>query len=218
MAFLLACLPTHARAAGPYAVDDAAIGSPGECHVESWISVAGNGDLIAVVQPACVVRVGIPVEFTATLQAVRFDGAWLGLKGLQIKFILLPFGASNLAIAMSLGTLVDVRSGDSLTAVNVPFTIKVSDDFRLNVNTGWSFNSVSDTNHFTWGAGVEWDFAKSWTLVAEVFGQTTDLTEPRMQAGLRYTPTNAVDLDIVYGHNLTGEQARWLTAGVTFRF
>ena len=86
------------------------------------------------------------------------------------------------------------------------------------MNGGWSFNSAIDTSHLTWGASVEWDFVKSWTLIAEVFGQTGNLTEPRMQFGLRYAPTKAVDVDIVYGHNITGEQANWLTAGVTVRF
>jgi hypothetical protein len=28
----------------------------------------------------------------------------------------------------------------------------------------------------------------------------------------------AIDLDIVYGHNITGENASWITAGLTVRF
>ena len=39
-----------------------------------------------------------------------------------------------------------------------------------------------------------------------------------MQAGLRYSPTKDIDVDIVYGHNITGEQANWITAGLTVRF
>jgi hypothetical protein len=138
--------------------------------------------------------------------------------GLQGKFILLPFDARGLAIAMAIGTLADADRGESLTFVNVPFTIKIGDDFRLNVNTGWSFNSISDTNHFTWGVGLEWDLQKSWTLVAEIFGQTTIRTEPRMQLGVRHSPTKDIDIDIVYGHNIAGENANWITAALTVRF
>ena len=51
-----------------------------------------------------------------------------------------------------------------------------------------------------------------------MFGETGTLSEPRMQAGLRYTPMKSVDVDIIYGHNVTGENANWITAGLTVRF
>ena len=72
---LSASLAAGAHAAGgAYAVDDAAIGAVGECQVESWVAVAGNGDFVGVTQPACVAKLGVPVELTATAQAARFDG------------------------------------------------------------------------------------------------------------------------------------------------
>jgi hypothetical protein len=213
---LLGCLATQAQAGGPYAVDDAAIGEPGECQVESWLSAAGNGDRVAVVQPACVVRLGLPVELTATYQPVRIGGVGVDLLGGQIKFIFLRFG--DLVIAVSVGTLVDIDDGESLTLVNLPMTIKLNDDLRLNVNAGWLRASATDSSHLFTGFAVEWDFHSSWTVIAEVFGQTGPEEQPRMQAGLRYAAGKAVDLDIVYGHNLTGEQASWATAGVNVRF
>jgi hypothetical protein len=216
---ILAYLPTNALAAGgPYVVDDAAVGNVGECQVESWASFASNGDFIGTAQPACVVSLGIPVEITAAFHGVRFEGEWAALKGLQIKFPLFPFGLRDLAAALVIGGLVDTTNGESLTFVNVPLTIKVRDDFRLNVNSGWLFNTESDTHHLTWGGSLEWDFQKSWTLIAEVFGLTGNNNEPRLQAGIRYAPTKSVDVDIVYGHNITGEQANWITAGLTVRF
>ena len=107
---LLGCLSTNAHAGGPYVVDDAAIGNVGECQVESWVSVASNGDFIGVTQPACVVRIGVPVEFTATLSPVRIDGEWATLTGLQGKFILVPLEPNNIAIALTIGTLVDATT------------------------------------------------------------------------------------------------------------
>jgi hypothetical protein len=48
---------------------------------------------------------------------------------------------------------------------------------------------------------------------AGLLRDTTDLTwgEPRMQAGLRYSPIKTVDVDVIYGHNLIGERANWIT-------
>jgi len=216
---LSACLATGAHAAGgAYAVDDAAIGSAGECQVESWIAIASNGDLVGVTQPACVVDLGVPVEITAAAQAARLDGQWATLTGLQVKFIVLPMGSNNLAVGMVLNTLFDTTKGVNVSFVNVPVTLKLRDDFRLNLNSGWLHDTIDDTNHLTWGAGFQWDFRRQWTLIAEVYGQTGHLSDPRMQAGLRFAPTKAIDLDIVCGRNIAGENANWITAGLTVRF
>jgi len=103
-AFLLACLWTRAHAAGPYAVDDAKIGKPGECQVESWVSFANNGNFIGLTQPVCVVQIGVPIEFTKTFQTARADGDWSTIVGLQGKTILVPMGQSNVAVAYTVGT------------------------------------------------------------------------------------------------------------------
>jgi hypothetical protein len=216
---LSACVVTGAQAAGSaYAVDDAAIASAGECQVESWVAVASNGDLVGVTQPACVVNLGVPVELTATLQGARLGSEWATLTGLQGKFVVLPMGSNNLAVAMILNTLHDTRTGANVAFVNVPVTLKLREDFRLNLNSGWLHDSIDDTSHFTWGAGFQWDFRRRWTFIAEVYGQTGHLSDPRAQAGLRFAPTTAIDLDIIYGHNIAGENANWFTAGLTVRF
>ena len=43
------------------------------------------------------------------------------------------------------------------------------------------------------------------------------VTAPRAQLGLRYTPAPAVDIDFVYGHNITGRGGDWFTLGLTMR-
>jgi hypothetical protein len=67
-----------ARLGGAYYVDDAEIGKPGSCEIESWSSFAANGDRIAVFSPACVLNLGRPVElgtnivnYARTLKATR---------------------------------------------------------------------------------------------------------------------------------------------------
>jgi hypothetical protein len=42
--------------------------------------------------------------------------------------------------------------------------------------------------------------------------------EPRAQVGLRWTPAESVDFDVIYGRNIAGENAHWFTLGVNFRF
>ncbi len=216
---LSASLAAGAHAAGgAYAVDDAAIGAVGECQVESWVAVTANGNFVGVTQPACVAKLGVPVELTATAQAARVDGEWATLTGLQVKFTMLPMGAGNLAVGMVLNTLFDTTNGANVSFVNVPVTIKLHDDFRVNLNSGWLHDFLDNSHHFTWGAGLEWDFRRQWTFIAEAYGQTGQLDDPRVQAGIRFAPTKAIDLDVIYGHNIAGENASWITAGLTVRF
>ncbi|MBX9589694.1 MAG: hypothetical protein K2X43_10335 [Hyphomonadaceae bacterium] len=211
-------LATQAHAAGgAYAVDNAAIGNPGDCQVESWVAAGSSGHVIGVTQPACVVNLGVPVEFTTTLQGVRLDGVSSTLIGLRGKFILLPMG--DVAVALTAGTFLDARHGESATLVNVPVTIKLRDDFRLNLNGGWLYDTVENTSHVTWGGGFEWDFQPQWTLIGEVYGQTGARNDPRAQVGLRFAPTKTIDLDLIYGHDIIGDgSASWVTAGLTVRF
>ena len=215
---IAACLvllaPTGAHAAGgAYVVDDAAIGKPGECQVESWASHASNNHFIGTTQPACIVRLGIPVEFTAVFAATRSD-AWTTFTGLHAKVA--PVNMGGVAIAVSGGRLFDVTDGEkSFSFITVPVTLKVHDRFRINLNAGGLWGERA---HFTWGASLEWDVRQSWTLIGEVFGLTGPSEDPRLQVGLRHSPTKSVDLDLIYGNNITGEHAHWLTAGLTVRF
>jgi len=212
---MLASTGAHA-AGGPYAVDDVAIGMPGECQVESWVSFARNRDFIGTTQPACVLKFGsTPVEITTALAGVRGDDVWAAVTGLQAKVILIPVEPRNIGMALSVGMLVDATHGERLTYVNLPVTIKLHDNFRVNVNGGalWA-----EDVHFTWGAGFEWEFRQRWTLLAEVFGQSGHASDARIQGGLRYTPVKSIDVDVIYGHNIAGENAHWITAGLTARF
>ena len=42
-------------------------------------------------------------------------------------------------------------------------------------------------------------------------------TNPRFQSGVRYSPTKDIDWDVIYGRNLTGEGANWVTFALTIR-
>jgi hypothetical protein len=42
-------------------------------------------------------------------------------------------------------------------------------------------------------------------------------SNPRGQSGLRYSPPKDIDWDLIYGRNLTGEGANWITVALTIR-
>src|SRR6201999_666185 len=89
--WLAVLAPTSAYAAGgAYVVDDAVIGKPGDCQVETWVALASNHDLQAFTQPACVVKLGIPVELTGSFARVRSEGVWQTQVGPKIKTNIVP--------------------------------------------------------------------------------------------------------------------------------
>jgi hypothetical protein len=65
-----------------------------------------------------------------------------------------------------------------------------------------------------------------WTLTAEVFGQAGGISadgerfviRPRWQVGLRWRPVDDFNVDVIYGRNLYGENANWITLATVFRF
>ena len=92
------------------------------------------------------------------------------------------------------------------------------------MNAGWLHIRAEDLDRFTYGTGFEWDFVKQLTLIGEVFGlaghdiKPSSRTEPRAQLGLRFKPIENVDIDVIYGRNILGENANWITLGLTVRF
>lgn len=227
LATIATCLlPAAAMAAGgAFFVDDALIGKPGECKVESWVSIASNHDFLAVTQPACVINAGIPVEAGATLVRTRSDGEWSTSAGPKAKINIIPLGDQGFALGLSGNTLWNLSTGQNIGSnINVPFTIQATKDLRININGGWLYNAVARVNYGSYGAGFEWNFVQPLTLIGEVFGlagpqqDVRSVTEPRAQLGLRWTPVEAFDIDVIYGRNIAGENANWFTLGLNLRF
>jgi hypothetical protein len=106
--------------------------------------------------------------------------------------------------------------------VTVPATLRLSERMRLNLNAGWMLDRVLDAHFFTYGAGVDWIVHGPWIVTTEVFGQSGrgdfgTIVKPRWQAGLRFRPVDAFSVDVIYGRNITGENANWLTLAATAR-
>jgi hypothetical protein len=155
---------------GAFVVDNAEITALNTCQVESWAAFARNRDLTGSTTPACTINVIKPVEFSAQFQRARSGPAWLTSVTLQAKTILVPTEPAKLGV--SGGTTVDLIN-DRVTHsfVNLPATFEVNKEVRINANAGWLHDHVANFHWLTWGASFEWDFAKSVTLVTEVFGQ-----------------------------------------------
>jgi hypothetical protein len=223
--FLIFLLPVPqafaARLGGAYYVDDAEIGKVGSCEIESWSSFAANGDRISVFSPACVFNPGQPVELGTNLINLRSDGEGDSLATLTAKTVPIPIGRTGFGVAIAGAVVYDPfnRTGNGLI-VNVPMTFEFSKELRLNVNFGAQYYINGDPHGLfaTAGAGVSWNFVPQWSVISEVFAlMGTGQSNPRFQSGLRYSPTKDIDCDLVYGRNLTGEVANWITVGLTVR-
>ena len=218
---------SEARAAGAaYQVDTAEVSEVGSCKVESWISSAANHDLIASVSPACVVNMLRPVEVSAQFTRSRADGEWGTSVSPKVKTNIVPTAIGSWGFAISATAAYDlITKENTALAATVPATLRVSNVVRINLNVGWQLDRTTDRNYLTYGAGFDWRTPDNiWTLTGEVFGQAgaaldqPGLVEPRFQLGLRYRPVDQFNIDLIYGRNLAGERANWITLATIFRF
>jgi hypothetical protein len=222
----MALAPASAKAAGgAFIVDDAEVGKPGECKVESWVALASNHDMQAITQPACVVSLGIPVELGGSLARTRSDDVWQTSGGPKAKINILPVETGRVGVGLAGSAGWDFATGEYLfNLLYVPLTLQLRDDFRINLNAGWQYDGPTRLSYAIWGAAFEWNFVKPLTLIGEVFGlagpasDPSTITSPRAQLGLRITPVDKIDVDLIYGRNINGENANWLTVGLNVRF
>ena len=213
----------NAHAAGAaYFVDNAEVGEPGACKVESWISAASNHDFFAATSPACVANIFRPVELSAQFVRTRADGEWAP----KVKTNLVLGAIGSWSIGLAGVTVYDLTAQQNVaTFVTVPATLRLSNVVRINLNVGWEWDRIAGQHYATYGAGLDWRTPDNvWTLTAEVFGQlgarqdAIGVTEPRFQIGLRWRPIDDFSIDLIYGRNIYGENANWITLATIYRF
>jgi hypothetical protein len=219
--------PGEASAAGgAYVVDTAEVGDPGNCKVETWMSAASNHDFFAALTPTCVVDVGRAVEGSVQIGRLRSDGEWSTSVTPKLKTNLIPTEIGSWGLAGSVNATYDTSNGQNTALfATLPATLRLSNVVRVNLNGGWNWDRVVDRHYFTYGAGFDWRTPDNvWTLTAEVFGQlgarqdVIGVTQPRGQIGLRWRPVDRFNVDLIYGRNLGGENANWITLATTVRF
>jgi hypothetical protein len=215
----------EARAAnGAYAVDAADISEVGSCKVESWISTATNTDFSAVANPSCAVNIFRPVELSLQTVRSRSDGDWSTGIAPKAKTNFVPTGIGKFGVSFYAGGAFNALTGENLTAFAVvPATFRLSETMRININGGWLWDRTVDRHYLTYGLGFDWKFTDvlQWTI--EAFGQagasdTPSVVRPRFQTGVRYRPNEIFSVDVIYGRNIAGENANWITVGTTIRF
>lgn len=215
-----------ARSAGAaYAVDTAEVSEPGSCKVESWVSSASNRDVFVAVSPACVLPLLRPVEASVQLNRARFDDEWTSGATPKLKTNLIPGGIGAWSLAIAGGTSYDLTTRENTGGfAYVPATLRLSEVARINVNAGWQWDRTANKSYLLYGAGFDVRTRDNvWTVTGEVFGLggTADdrtVVQPRFQLGLRYRPVDRFNIDLIYGRNLNGENANWITLATIVRF
>ena len=102
--------------------------------------------------------------------------------------------------------------------------MRLSENSRINLNGGWLWDREADRHYLTYGIGLDMRTPDNvWTLTMEMFGQVGSAdafstVQPRAQVGIRYRPIDAFSVDLIYGRNITGENANWLTLATVYRF
>jgi hypothetical protein len=218
--------PRHTQAAGSaYAVDTSEVSDGGSCKVESWLSVASNSDAFAAVNPSCAFALLRPVELSAQFARSRADDEWATAVTPKAKMNLLPSGIGTFGLAVSSTASFDLMTRQNTSvAFTVPATMRLSENMRINLNAGWLLDRAADRHYLTYGVGFDWRTPDNvFTLTTEVFGQagaseTPSVVQPRFQAGLRYRPIDRFSVDLIYGRNITGEDAHWITLATVIRF
>jgi hypothetical protein len=213
------------QAAGAaYQVDTAEVSEPGACKVESWVSSASNRDMIASVSPTCVVNAGRPVELSAQFTRSRADGEWDTGVSPKIKTNIVPSAIGSWGVAVSGTASYDLLTHENTALfVTIPATLRLSNVVRINLNLGWQLDRTTGHHYATYGAGFDWRTPDNvWTLTGEVFGQAgasdqSGAVDPRFQLGLRYRPVDEFNIDLIYGRNLAGERADWITLATVIR-
>jgi hypothetical protein len=165
-----------------------------------------------------------PVELSLLTNRSLGDGDWSTTLAPKAKTNLVPTGIGKFGLAFYVGGSFDALTGQNLTTFAVvPVTYRLSETMRININGGWLWDRTVDRHYLTYGLGFDWKFTNvlQWTI--EAFGQagSSDLpgvVRPRFQTGVRYRPNEIFSIDVIYGRNITGENANWLTIGTTVRF
>lgn len=209
---------------GAYAVDAADISDLGSCKVESWYSIATNSDFAAVANPSCVVEITRPVELSVLTNHSRSDGELSTTLAPKAKFNIEPTGIGKFGVsALASGTFDAVTGQNTAVFAEIPATYRFSETTRINLNAGWLWDCTIDRHYFTYGVGFDWKFTDVLQYTVELYGQAghaefASVIQPRVQTGVRYRPNDIFSVDVIYGRNITGENANWITLGTTIRF
>lgn len=203
-------------AGGARVIDDAAVETPGVCHVETWLTGSTGANRLFQLAPACTPRALPNLELGGSLTRTWAPGTHDTVIGAAAKLNLRDEMHHGWGIAVSGGIAWSADRSDLDSAnINVPLTVPVG-RVRLNLNASWLWTRADGHSAFV-GAQADWTVQPDLDLVAEVF--TRDTGRAGGQIGLRWTPGGGhVDFDLIAGRYIDGTTPTSLTAGVIARF
>ncbi|MDE8653828.1 hypothetical protein [Novosphingobium album (ex Liu et al. 2023)] len=217
-----AILPLALLAAGPacasggeHVVDDAAVETPGTCHLESWVTLSSGGGLVNSA-PACTRKAWPNLEIGGFVTHSWTESTDDTLIGLSPKLMLRSEDRGiGIGIATSVGYGIQKGRFETASAI-VPVTIPAGDKLRFNLNAGWLWARAGHRHDMFVGAQAEIALRKNLNVMVETF--TRDQGKVGGQAGLRWTVAGgAVDLDLIGGRHVDGATRSAITFGVTVR-
>jgi hypothetical protein len=204
-------LALDAGAAQPLVTDDASILERGFCQLEAWHRWGDNGDHEGWGVPAC----GVHKYLELSIGGARYrsGGEGHGKLLVQAKTVFWRAPEERWSIGAVATAVRDTgRTNESnwfheyaalgLVSFNHPNEV-----LRLHANAGVVGNR-GEFNTYAWGTAVEYDFAESWTLLAEVFRNAPG--RPSYQAGIRFTMVqDRVELFLTGGDRIGGQGGEW---------
>ena len=212
---LLASEPAYASG-GEHVVDDAAVETPGTCHLENWVTLSSGDSGLADSAPACTRKAWPNLELGGFVAHGWTRNSDDTLIGLSPKLMLRSENRGiGIGIATSVGYGID-RGRFETASVIVPVTIPAGEKLRFNLNAGWLWTRASNRHDLFMGAQAEIALRKNLNLMVETF--TRDKGKVGGQTGLRWTVAGgAIDLDLIGGRFVDGSTRSAITFGVTIR-
>ncbi len=206
-------------AGGAHGVDDAAVETRGDCHLESWFSDLGQDETLLNLSPACTPAQLPMLEIGAAIQHVGVPGDRRWLAGPALKWTLQDGDGApgeRVGIALAGSALVDLGSGriDS-AALFVPVTIAPARRVTVNLNIGAGY-ARGDGGHWLYGAQIDYAATARMSVMAEVYGRPDQ--PAGWQGGLRWTGDRGrMDIDLLAGRPPGPDRAGAVTLGFTVR-
>jgi hypothetical protein len=213
----LACASPAFASGNEHVIDDAAVETPGVCHLESWATRFAPRHGLINLSPACTRKAWPNLEIGGALQHAWDNGASDTTIGPALKYTLRSED-TGLGLGVIGAGAWNVKSGHLETASLIaPVTLKLNDRVRVNLNAGWSYGRASARrNAAFYGAQAEVGVARDVTLMIEAFQR--DGGKAGGQLGLRWNPGGGrMDFDLIAGRRVDGETPRAITLGLTLR-
>lgn len=205
-------------AGGTHIVDDSAVETPGVCNSELFGKSFGPGRWSGTANLNCTFRGAPRLELGLGITRTDERGARETALGPAFKWNLAEPAGSAPGVALSGALKLATETGKvEFATLLVPATFALSDAVAFSLNAGWQHVRLADTpDTAKVGAQVEAAATGGLSLMAEIF--TTLDHSPGAQAGLRWTPADALDLDLTLGHKVDGISDLSVAAGLVIRF